>query len=154
MSSASRPRSRLRSKSRCARQRSLKFIKSAREGHDFPKGINGGKEGNLRGAMKEELFMEALSVLKDSKRIVDFLRKDGNGKDFWIWLGRGNRKGRRRQSIEVKSSQRGIDEYTEKVRRMAEKGEEVACADLLMKVKDDDDIFSLMDRIVLELNLS
>lgn len=142
-----------RAMSRGGPQRAAKFIRSEKEEHDFPKGIGGGEEGRERGAMKERLVFDALTVLKDSGRILEFCQEDGEGKDFLVWL-RRSRNSRRCQSVEVKSSQRGIKEYMEKVREMTKRGEEFICADLVTVVRDDDTVFSLMNRIVIELGIS
>ena len=135
--------------SRGGPQRAAKFIRSEKEEHNFPMGIGGGREGSKRGAMKEQLVFDALAVLKDSGRILEFCQEDGEGKDFLIWL-----RSRKKQSIEVKSSNRGKREYMGKVKAMAERGEKVICADLVTVVRDDDTVFSLMNRIVIGLGIS
>jgi len=142
-----------RAMSRGGSQRAKIFIRGEKQEHIFPNGIGGGEEGRKRGAMKEELVFDVFNVLKDSKKIIDFLQKDGYGKDFWVWL-RKTRKSQRKRSVEVKSSKRGIEEYMKKVKKMAERGEEFICADLLIDVKDTDDFFSLFDRVVMRLEIS
>jgi len=142
-----------RAMSRRGSQRAKMFIRGEKQEHIFPKGIGGGKEGNIRGAMKEELYRDALTVLKDSRQIIDFLQKDGDGKDFWVLL-RKSRKSRRKQSVELKSSKRGIKEYMRKVQKMIDRGEEFICADLVTDVRDNDTVFTLMNRIVIELGIS
>lgn len=146
-------RSTSRTMSRHGPQRALSFIKSTQGKHDFPIGIGGGKEGNIRGKMKEQLVFDALTVLKDSRRIIDFLQEDGDGKDFLIWL-RKSRKKRKCQSVEIKSSQRGIKEYMRKAKEMTERGKEFISADLVTIVRDDDTVITLMNRIIIELGIS
>jgi len=146
-------RSKSRAMARHGPQRALSFIGSTQKKHIFPKGIGGGKEGNIRGEMKERLVFEALTVLRDSRRIIDFLQEDGDGKDFLIWLRKSQQK-RRRKSVEIKSSQRGIGKYNRRAKDMAERGREFVSADLVTVVGDDDTVITLMNRIAIELGIS
>lgn len=139
-------------RSKSAWRRSLRDIKKSRKRKGPPKGKGGGKRGNIRGEFMEQMVNSALAWLEDSKRILDFYQEDRGGKDFVVMVGK--KRGRRLCTIEVKSSERKKDKYMRKKEVMRKKGIEGMSADLVIVVCEEDNIFTLAERIAGGLGLS
>lgn len=138
-----------RSMSRGALQRSLNFMKKTKQENIPPIGKHGGKEGIIRGEMNEQLFANALEWLKDRKQILGFRQEDEKRKDFFVWT---MKKGKRLVlTIEVKSSKYGRDKYNRATEKMKKQGDDTV-ANLLIVVKNNDNILTLSDRVVKDID--
>jgi len=142
-------RHKLRKKSRGARKRGSKFIEKEKKKNRPPKGKNGGEEGNIRGRMNEQKFAKTLSFLEDNGQILGFYQEDEERKDFYIWV---ERKGRCLVlRTEVKSSEYGRDKYNRMTEKMKKQGNNTV-ADLLVIVRNFDNVLTLSDRIAKDID--
>ncbi len=140
-------------RSKTAWRRDMRSIDRRRKHRGPPKGRNGGKSGNVRGEFMEQLVNNALVWLEEQRRILSFRQEDGQRKDFVVFV--QEKKGRRRYTIEVKSSECGRTKYWEKIEEMRRKGKgKCEPADLVIVVDWRDDIFTLAQQIVGGLGLS
>ncbi|MBL7155307.1 MAG: hypothetical protein ISS88_02260 [Candidatus Portnoybacteria bacterium] len=109
-----------------------------------PTGKHGGEEGNIRGMINEQSFVDILKWLENNKQILGFYQEDKKRKDFFVWAMRKKRC--LVLTVEVKSSEYGRDKYNRATEKMKKQGNNTA-ADLLIVVKNNDNIFTLLDRV-------
>lgn len=140
-------------RSKASWRRAMRGINKRKKQKGPPKGIGGGKRGNIRGEFMEQMINNTLAWLEEKEKILNFRQEDGQRKDFVVFVKK--RRGHRRCTIEVKSSERGKIKYMDRIEEMREKGKgKYMPADLVIVVNGDDDIFTLAERIVRGLDLS